>query len=149
MPCVNLISAQVHARSVSPVLQSGVSQFQGGRLCLQIRIQTVDVALHFYHFIFSLQTDTDSTDCVFDFKMAWPVVKKRKTWNYSISNQVSHVFYLPLQLITGLLFMVIALTNGKLCGPPLSFQVILQLRIRGQRKYHCKCVISDTADIRN
>lgn len=52
---LNLVSAQVHAGSVGPVLQSGVSQFQGGRLRLQICIQPVDVALHFCHFIFSLQ----------------------------------------------------------------------------------------------
>lgn len=30
----NLVSAQIHARSVGPVLQSSVSQFHGGRLYL-------------------------------------------------------------------------------------------------------------------
>lgn len=40
---------------------------------------------------------------------------------------MSYFFYLPLQLTAGLLFVVIALTKGKLCRPALSVQLILQL----------------------
>lgn len=45
-----------------------------------------------------------------------------------ISYYKSYIFYLPLQLIAGLLFMVITFTKSKLCSPSLSVQLILQLR---------------------
>lgn len=45
----------------------------------------------------------------------------------SIKLFISYFFYLPLQLTAGLLFVVIALTKGKLCRPALRVQLILQL----------------------
>lgn len=51
----DLISAEVHAGSSAPVLQPGVSQFQGGRLGLQVCVQPLDVALHFCHLVLGLQ----------------------------------------------------------------------------------------------
>lgn len=49
------------------------------------------------------------------------------------SQRISYFFYLPLQLTAGLLFVVIALTKGKLCRPALSVQLILQLEETKER----------------
>lgn len=48
---------------------------------------------------------------------------------------MSYSFYLPLQLVAGLLLAVIALAESKLCGAPLSLQLILQLRNRRRINY--------------
>lgn len=50
----HLVPAQIHSGSAAPLLQAGVSQFQGGHLGLQICIQLTNVGFHFGHFLFCL-----------------------------------------------------------------------------------------------
>lgn len=119
----NLISAQVRAGPVGPVLQSCVSQFQGGRLGLEICIQPADVALHPCHFIFGLQADVQNRQGHYQ--------ETKKTvhcsWEDTMSSWSSYFSYLPLQLTARLLFVMSALAKSKLRGPRLGVQLVLQL----------------------
>lgn len=113
----HLVPAQVHPGSAAPLLQAGVSQFQGGHLGLQICIQLANVGLHFGRFLFCLRAKTSIRPlwCVF-----WP---GPNTHLY-----LSYLPELPLQLHARLLLLVVALPEGELGGPVLSLQLIPQLR---------------------
>lgn len=59
---------------------------------------------------------------------------------------ITNVSYLPLQLITSLLFLVIALTKSKVCGTALNVQLILQLKQQERERINCKCAMFDTIE---
>lgn len=119
----HLVPAQVHSGSAAPLLQAGVSQFQGGHLGPQICIQLMNVSLHFGRFLFCLRakgatsakTSVRHLSCMF-----WP--------GPNAHLHLSYLPELPLQLDARLLLLVVALPESELRGPVLRLQLIPQLR---------------------